>query len=198
MYWQVYLHKTVVAAEGMLQEALRRARALAAQGAELFCSPALRRFLYGDHRADAFKDAAVMQDFLQLDDHDIMGAVKVWASHSDKILSTICRDLIQRRTFKIRLREDPWPADEVERLRSAVIRALGIAAAEADHFVLTGRIVNNAYDTGADRIELLYKDGSIRDIAEASDNLGIRALARPVEKWYLAWPRAVEMPPPPA
>lgn len=189
MYWQVYLHKTVVAAEGMLQEALRRAKALAVSGTEVFGSPALQRFLRAAHTRESFKDPAVLRDFLKLDDHDIMGAVKVWAEHPDKVLSTVCKDLVERRTYRIRLLEKPWEAERIARIKEAVAKKLGVPLVVCDHFVLTDRIVNNAYDATQNRIELLYKDGTLRDIAEASDTLGIQALARPVEKWYLAYPR---------
>ncbi len=189
MYWQVYLHKTVVSAEGMLQEALRRAKALAVSGTEVFGSPALQRFLRAPHTRDSFKDPAVLRDFLKLDDHDIMGAVKVWAEHPDKVLSTVCKDLVERRTYRIRLLDKPWEPERIERIKEAVAKKLSVPLEVCDHFVLTDRIVNNAYDPSQNRIELLYKDGSLRDIAEASDTLGIQALARPVEKWYLAYPR---------
>ena len=189
MYWQVYLHKTVVAAEGMLQEALRRAKALAVSGTEVFGSPALQRFLRAPHTRDSFQDHAVLGDFLKLDDHDIMGAVKVWADHSDNVLSTVCKDLVERRTYRIRLLDKPWEPERIARIKEAVARKLGVPLEFCDHFVLTDRIVNNAYDATQNRIELLYKDGTLRDIAEASDTLGIQALAKPVVKWYLAYPR---------
>ena len=190
MYWQVYLHKTVVAAELMLIEALRRARELAAEREELFASPALRRFLYERHDRTSFMaDRSVLEAFLKLDDHDIMGAVKVWAEHADPVLSTLCNDLVERRTLRIRLRDKPWDTALITRIREEVARQRGIAMPETARFVLTGSIVNNAYDVEQDMIELLYKDGSVRDIAEASDNLGIQAMAQPVEKHYLAWPR---------
>ena len=189
MYWQVYLHKTVVAAECMLQEALRRARTLATNGTPVFGSPALRRFLAAPHTRKDFEDPAVLHDFLKLDDHDIMGAVKVWADHPDNVLGTVCKDLVERRTYRIRLLDKPWEPERIARIKEAVAKKLGVPLAECDHFVLTDRIVNNAYDVTQNRIELLYKDGTLRDIAEASDTLGIQALARPVEKWYLAYPR---------
>lgn len=193
MYWQVYLHKTVVAAECMLQEALRRARVLAANGTPVFGSPALQRFLSTAHDRAAFHDPAVLHHFLKLDDHDIMGAVKVWADHPDVVLRTVCKDLVERRTYRIRMQDKPWPAERITELKAVVARKLGIPEHLSDHFVLTDKVVNNAYDTTQNRIELLYKDGSLRDIAEASDNLGIQALAKPVEKWYLAWPRWLEV-----
>ena len=190
MYWQVYLHKTVVSAEGMLQEALRRARTLALEGHDLFASPALKRFLYERHDRNSFtKDRSVLLDFLKLDDHDIMGAVKVWAEHSDKVLSTVCDDLVHRRTYRIRLLDRPWEPERIARIKAAVAKHIGCAPEHCDHFVLTDRVVNNAYDPSKDRIDLYYKDGSLRDIAAASDNHGILALSRPVEKWYLAYPR---------
>lgn len=189
MYWQVYLHKTVVAAECMLQEALRRARTLASSGTPVFGSPALRRFLSAAHTRKDFDDPAVLHDFLKLDDHDIMGAVKVWADHPDKVLSTVCKDLVERRTYRIRLQDTPWEPERIAHTKEAVAKKLGVPLELCDHFVLTDKVVNSAYDTKQDRIELLYKDGSLRDIAAASDNLGIQALSRPVEKWYLAWPR---------
>lgn len=192
MYWQVYLHKTVVAAELMLVETLRRAQQLAMEGRPVFGSPALLRFMSARHGRAAFQDNAVLHDFLKLDDHDIMGAVKVWATHPDPVLSHLASDLVERRTLRIRLQDKPWEQDQVDRLRKAVADQLRIPMTSAERFVITGSIVNNAYDTKKDRIELLYKDGTVRDIAAASDTGGILALSTPVEKFYLAWPRWLE------
>ena len=189
MYWQVYLHKTVVACELMLVETLRRANELALAGTTVFGSPALLRFLSAKHDRDSFMDPAVLNDFLKLDDHDVMGAVKVWSDHHDTTLSNLSSDLVERRNLRIRLQEEPCDPARIADLKQRVAAQLKIDIAEADRFVLHGSIVNNAYDPSKDRIELKYKDGTLRDIAEASDNLGIAALSRPVEKFYLAWPR---------
>ena len=196
MYWQVYLHKTVVACELMLVETLRRAKQLAmsrstAGNTPVFGSPALLRFLSKQHDRASFNDPAVLNDFLRLDDHDIMGAVKVWCQHPDVVLATLASDLVERRNLHIRLQDEPWDPQRIADLKASVAKHLKIGLADADRFVLTGSIVNNAYDPTQDRIDLLYKDGSLRDIAEASDNLGIQALSTPVTKWYLAWPRWV-------
>ncbi|HPF91768.1 MAG TPA: HD domain-containing protein [Flavobacteriales bacterium] len=191
MYWQVYLHKTVVACEMMLVETLRRAKQLAMQGTVVFASPALLRFLSARHDRHSFTDPEVLRDFLRLDDHDIMGAVKVWCQHPDKVLARLATDLVERHNLRIQLQNIPWDDTRIAQLREQVAGQLGISTVDAAHFVITGNIVNNAYDPVKDHIELLYKDGTTRDIAEASDNLGIAALARPVEKWYLAWPRWV-------
>lgn len=189
MYWQVYLHKTVVACEMMLVETLRRAKQLALNGTGVFASPALLQFLTARHDRSSFQDPMILNDFLKLDDHDIMGAVKVWASHPDKVLATLASDLVERRNLRIRLQNEEWDPAKVKDLRQRVAKQLGISEEDAERFVITDKIVNNAYDTSKDRIELLFKDGSLRDIAKASDNLGIQALAAPVTKWYLAWPR---------
>ncbi|MFZ1693232.1 MAG: HD domain-containing protein, partial [Flavobacteriales bacterium] len=191
MYWQVYLHKAVVACEMMLVETQRRAKELALSGTEVFASPALQRFLRERHNRASFNDPAVLTAFLKLDDHDIMGAVKVWCDHTDKTLACLATDLVTRRNLRITLQNIPWSDNRIAELRKQVADQLGIPLAEAARFVITGSIVNNAYDPAKDRIELLYKDGSTHDIAEASDNLGIAALSKPVEKYYLAWPRWV-------
>ena len=192
MYWQVYLHKTVVACEMMLVETLRRAKQLAMQGTTVFASPALLRFLTTRHDRASFSDPAVLADFLKLDDHDIMGAVKVWTVHSDRVLATLASDLVERRNLHIRLQDEKWDEDQVAALRQRVADQMRIPVEDAERFVITGTVVNNAYDGGKDRIDLLLKDGSVRDIAAASDNLGIAALSQPVKKWYLGWPRWLE------
>lgn len=189
MYWQVYLHKTVVAAEVMLVEALRRAKQLAMGGTAVFASPALLQFLTAEHGRSSFTDPGILADFLKLDDHDIMGAVKVWTGHPDRVLSRLSTDLVERRTLRIRLRERPWEPERIARIKRKVAEHLRIDPADADHFVLTSSIVNNAYDPAKDRIELLYKDGRVVDIGEASDASWVQALSGPVEKYYLAYPR---------
>ena len=156
MYWQVYLHKTVVACELMLVETLRRAKQLAMGGTGVFASPALLQFLTARHDRSSFQDPAVLADFLRLDDHDIMGAVKVWMRHPDPVLSRLSTDLVERHNLRIRLRDTPWEADRIDALKQAVAKHLKIDLVDADRFVLTGSIVNNAYDAGYDRIELLY------------------------------------------
>ncbi|MCC6841230.1 MAG: HD domain-containing protein [Flavobacteriales bacterium] len=191
MYWQVYLHKTVVACEQMLVQTLRRAKALGLQGVPLFGAPALLGFLGERRDRDSFNDPAVLSDFMRLDDHDIMGAVKVWADHPDKVLARLASDLLHRRTLRIKLRNEPWPAAQVERIRHVCVEELGVTAEEAGLFVLAGKVVNNAYDPKHDGIQLLFKNGKLKDIAQASDNLGIEAMSGAVEKHFLAFPRSM-------
>ena len=194
MYWQVYLHKAVVACEMMLVETLRHAKEMALNGTVLFASPALQQFLTNRHDRTSFQDPEVLNDFLKLDDHDIMGAIKVWCDHPDTTLSRLATDLVQRHNLRIKLQDTPWPSERINDLKQRVAKELNVPLPEADRFVLHGSIINNAYDPSKDRIELLYKDGTLVDIAEASDNLGIAAMAKPVEKFYLAWPRWLKEP----
>ena len=191
MYWQVYLHKTVVACEQMLVQTLRRAKALGLEGTPLFGSPALLGFLHEGRDRSSFQHPAVLAAFMRLDDHDIMGAVKVWADHPDKVLARLATDLVQRRTLRIKLRNEPWDPAQVARVRKAVAQEMGISEALAGLFVLSGQVVNNAYDTTHDGIRLLFKNGKLKDIAQASDNLGIEAMSGAVEKHYLAFPRTM-------
>ncbi len=191
MYWQVYLHKTVLACEQMLVQILRRAKTLGLEGVPLFGAPALLGFLRERRDRASFDDPFVLADFMRLDDHDIMGAVKVWADHPDPILSRLSSDLLGRHTLRIRLRTEPWEEAHVSRVRQAFAKEMGITEKEAGLFVLTGDIVNNAYDASHDGIQLLFKDGHLKDIAEASDNLGIAAMSGVVEKHYLAFPRSM-------
>src|SRR5690606_17238474 len=113
MYWQVYLHKTVLACEQMLVQSLRRAKALGLQGVPLFGSPALLGFLRERRDRNSFNNTAVLADFMRLDDHDIMGAVKVWAQHEDRILARLATDLLHRTTLRIRLKREPWDTAHV-------------------------------------------------------------------------------------
>lgn len=191
MYWQVYLHKTVLACEQMLVQTLRRAKTLGLEGAPLFGSPALLGFLRERRNRASFNDPAVLADFMRLDDHDIMGAVKVWADHPDAVLARLASDLLHRRTLRIKLHNKPWEAAQVDAIRHAFAKEMGISVPEAGLFVLTGKVVNNAYDTTHDGIKLLFKSGKLKDMAQASDNLGIAAMSGVVEKHYLAFPRSM-------
>ena len=131
MYWQVYLHKTVVACEMMLVETLRRAKMLALQGTGVFASPALLQFLTARHDRASFRDPAILGDFLKLDDHDVMGAVKVWCDHPDKVLAQLATDLVHRRNLRIKLQNIPWDDTRIAELREKVAAQLGIPLADA-------------------------------------------------------------------
>ncbi len=189
MYWQVYLHKTVVAAEFMLIHVLRRAKELVAANNEVFGSPALLYFLKNEVTIDDFRsNQEVLHNFAQLDDYDILGSIKVWQSHSDTVLSDLSKRIIDRKLFKIEVSRKPYSDDAIAAHRVDVVNKLGITESEADHYVFSERLVNSAYNDTIQNINLLMKDGTIMDVAEASDNLNISALSNPVEKYFLCYP----------
>lgn len=189
MYWQVYLHKTVVAAEYMLIQALRRAKELKQKGTALFASPALNYFLENNVSAEDFKsDPKVLERFALLDDYDILGAIKVWQSESDKVLSELSKRIIERRLFKIEVSKTPFNVEKITAIRAEIVKNLNLSEQEAEHFIITNKLTNNAYNFKRENINLVMKSGEIIDVTKASDNLNISALANPVEKFFLSYP----------
>lgn len=190
MYWQVYLHKTSVAAEQMLIKTLQRAKELALMGSPLFATPALRFFLYNDVDSDRFhKDEEGLDMYMKLDDNDIWTSLKVWCEHPDKVLSTLSRGLINRELFKVEVSNDPFPAERSDELLAAISKKLRITAYEASYLVTTVSIEKNMYNPADDSIEILYNDGTVCNIAEASDMLNISLLSKKVKKQYLCYYR---------
>ncbi len=190
MYWQVYLHKTCVAHERMLISTLLRAKELASRGVDLFASPALRFFLYNNiNRETFYNNPECLEHFIQLDDNDIWTALKVWSTHPDKVLSTLSLGMINRRIFKVEISSQPIETKRIEELTGQISEQLGISPEEAGYFISTPGIEKNMYDPADDSIDILYRDGSIRNIAEASDMLNISLLSRKVKKYYLCYHR---------
>ena len=188
MYWQVYLHKTSVAYEQLLVNALRRAKQLAARGEDLFAPPALHFFLYNDIEAGRFRtDPACLDNFLLLDDNDIWTALKTWMRHPDKVLATLAEGMVNRRLYKVEVSAEPFPEERKEELRTQIAAALDIPREEADYFLSTPDIESNMYNPADDSIDILYRDGSTRSIADASDMFNIGLLSRKVKKHYLCY-----------
>lgn len=186
MYWQVYLHKTSVAAEQMLQKILARAKSLASEGKDLFCSPALHYFLYNNITAEHFSHSDnALRQYALLDDTDILSAIKVWADADDHVLGLLCRAFTNRRLFKVRMLEKPATEEDILILKSNYIKTLHMTADEADSLYACHSSVTNTYSAKDDSIDILYPDGTIRDIADASDMLNLQVLTKRVEKHYL-------------
>jgi len=186
MYWQVYLHKTVVSAEKLLINILTRAKELAKEGVDLFASPALKYFLYRDYELNDFhENADVLLQFVKLDDYDILGAIKVWTESDDAILSDLCQRLVNRRLFRVRLSNDPFDEEEISRLKKLTMDQTGIEEKFLHYYLRVDQLVNSAYDNETNRILILRKSGEIVDIAEASDNRALMAQTRPVKKHVL-------------
>lgn len=189
MYWQVYLHKTVVSSENLLISTLKRAKHLSVKGHHLFASPALSYFLKNTvTREDFVNDPKVLDLFAALDDYDIMGAIKVWANHEDTILSNLSRRLLNRKLFKIKISKEAFSLEEINTKKQEVAQHLGITLEEAGYLVHSSKLVNNAYNQEKQNINVLMKNGDIVDLSQASDNLNISALSKPVEKFYFCYP----------
>ncbi|MBI1222864.1 MAG: HD domain-containing protein [Bacteroidetes bacterium] len=188
MYWQVYLHKTVVAAEELLLKILERAKELASKGEELFCTPDFHYFLY-DHseKEDFVHRRDLLNRFSLLDDNDVMSSIKVWMSHSDKVLSILCENLINRHLPKIRVERSTIPREEIQKHREKMMKRLNLSESESRYFVYSGKLENKAYDTQSRGISLLMKSGEVVDIAEASDNYNLKALKGSVLKHFLCY-----------
>jgi HD superfamily phosphohydrolase len=193
MYWQVYLHKTVLAAEHLLIRILKRAREISQKGERLFATPALAFFLENTADADLFKqDARALGHFSCIDDYDVFTAVKVWCSHEDKILSLLCQKMVNRQLFRIILQNEPFDLAQVEALREKTVRKCSLDISDADYFVFTGEIENHAYNPATDRIQIMHKGGQIMDITESSDQLNVSVLSKSIRKFFLCYPKEIE------
>lgn len=190
MYWQVYLHKTVVAAEYMLIYALRRAKWLARNGINVFSSPALSFFLNKDLSKQEFEnDKSVLENFAALDDYDILQSLKVWSNHTDATLKFLSSSIVNRKLFKIEIAKEPFSDKMIASVKNKLLSTGAFSEMDLSFLVFSDKLVNKAYNQKFQNINLLMKTGEIVDLSEASDNLNISALARPVEKYFLCYPR---------
>lgn len=192
MYWQVYLHKTVLSAEHLLINILRRAKQLAEAKTELFCTPALREFLYNKHGKRDFRRKPELLDiFASLDDYDIMSALKVWAQHKDPILRELCRSLVDRNLFAVELQKEPFKKEFLQSLTAKAMKKMKLKKEDTKYFVFTGAVQNKAYSTDNIRINILFKNGKVMDIAQAADLFNISTMEKPVKKYFICYPKAL-------
>jgi HD superfamily phosphohydrolase len=187
MYWQVYLHKTVLSAEYMLVNVLRRAKHLADQGEQLWASPSLQYFLNNKISLSHFEASdEAFEMFMKLDDIDILGALKVWTSHSDFVLSQLATRIVERRLFKIEISRTEIPESSIQQAIEGIQNQYNISPEEARYFVLNGKVDNRAYNSMNEGILVKMKNGEIIDAAKASDHDNLSALSATVEKFFLA------------
>lgn len=185
MYWQVYLHKTVLGAEVLLINILKRAKELARSGTELYASTALKHFLYNNIGLDEFVSTPHhLQMFCKLDDSDIIMSVKEWCSHSDFVLATLCSMMQYRKLYKVQLSSGNLDA-VAEAKRQHVLKMPGITPENIDYFVCTGVTSKDTYNPHDEKIQIAMKDGTVKDISEIDDPVVTQALARPVHKNYI-------------
>ena len=188
MYWQVYLHRTVLSAEHMLMLALKRAKHLSKKGEKLFGSPALSTFLNNDFEKEAFiKKPEILELFCDLDDTDILGAMKAWRNNDDKVLADLSSRLLDRNLFRIELKSEPFTQAEISGKLNEVQNAWGLNEEDAQYFVSSGMVENQPYKEHG--ILIKTKSGEVVDFAKANDNLTIESLSRNVQKYFLCYPK---------
>lgn len=190
MYWQVYLHKTAVAYEKVLVNMLTRAKDLTRQGKDVFAPPSLRYFLQNDVDADWFNNhTEALERYEELDDSDIWSAMKVWRHDKDKILSTLATDMLDRKIFKVEVHEHPVSQERIDELTATIATAMDIEPKDAHYLMSVSTIQKDMYNVDDDSIAVLYKDGTIRDVAEASELLNVQLLSKKIRKYYLCYQR---------
>lgn len=184
MYWQVYLHKTVVGAEQMLVKIIERAKTLFAQGEKISCcSETLDYFLQHNNNSTTVP----LEKFCRLDDYDVFGTIKNWVEHPDKILSLLCRALVDRRLLKVKFQSISHTENEVEAIRNRVCAELNISKKDAAYLVFTGEAINTTYDPHDENIRILFKDGTVQDISKVDNALIQQNLSRPMKKFYICY-----------
>ncbi len=190
MYWQVYLHKTVVAAEEMLRMAVSRARKLLRSGADIFATEPLKYFLTHDvGESELRSDASILPMFCELDDDDINVSLKAWAKSDDRLLSFLSSSLVNRKLFHIEMSREPIAEERISQEKELAAKKLGIDIEDADYVVRTGQVSSKTYKIGVDRINIIFRDKSVKDISEASDMMRLETLGNADRRHYVSHPK---------
>ena len=195
MYWQVYMHKTVIASETLLVNVLKRAKQLASEGSDLYATPALRFFLYNNIGPEdllqegTFTPGLIAANFTRLDDTDIFVAAKYWADDSDKVLADLAGRLMKRNLFAVELQDKPFSDERIEELKRSALKILDIKPELSDYYIFTNSISNLAYTPDAPEIKILLKSGKITDISEVSDMCDNRFISKKNTKYFLSYPK---------
>jgi len=187
MYWQVYLHKTVLASENMLIKIIRRANELIKNGTEVNAATATLNYFL--HQPSAFDFKNDLDKFCKLDDTDVMATMKNWCTHPDKILSFLCRFLVERNLLKVKLESEPFHEDFIAEKKKLAETRLGLNDNEVNYFVFTGEAVNTTYNPADEKINILFKDGTVKDISQVDNALIHHHLSAPVKKYYICYLR---------
>ena len=188
MYWQVYLHKTSLVAELILTKILKRAKELTQKGIVLNCSEPLLYFMKNKVELSTF-DNSILDKFAQLDDFDIISALKSWQTNDDFILSSLSKMIINRDLLKIKLNPEKISNNEKNELLEKYSQQTNISIQEANYFIFKGKIINQAYSSVNEPIRILMKNNTLEDVVEASDQLNLKALSKAVTKYYICYPK---------
>lgn len=208
MYWQVYFHKAVLSSEILLFNILKRAKELAGKNNSLQATPALHFFLTNDFSPSDFvpgdtsamddnqkkiTDKKILSEFARLDDNDIISSAKIWVDLPDPVLSKLCWNMLNRKLFRIELQKEEFLETKINKIRDAVMKEYGINSSEAEYFVQTSIISNYTYSSEDERIQILFQNGELKDVTEASDMLDMKMLTKTVTKNYLCFPKEIEI-----
>ena len=189
MYWQVYLHKTVLSVEHTLIKILQRAKELTQSGINLYSSTPLKIFLENEYKLnDLSNNKTLLKSFSELDDHDIYSCIKEWKNNSDFILSTLCKRIIHREPLKILIQNSPFTEVDLQILKNKTKKHFKLSNDELDYLIFTDKVSNNTYHHNKSQIKILMKNGSIMDITEASDQFNFESLNKTVNKYFLCYP----------
>jgi HD superfamily phosphohydrolase len=190
MYWQAYLHKTSVVAELILTKILKRAKELTQKGIILPCSEPLQFFMQNKISLADF-NKSVLDKFAFLDDYDVMGAIKSWQFHDDFVLQSLCKMILNRDLLKIQMTDDKPKKENLLAIKNKFMTYAKISDKEADYFVFKGKLKNQAYSKSSEPIRILKKDKTVEDVVEASDQLHLKALSKPVTKYFICFPKVM-------
>ena len=190
MYWQVYLHRTCVAYEKVLVNMLNRAKELVRTGHDVFASPALHYFLSNDVDADWFNThPEALMNYEELDDSDLWSAMKAWKHDNDKILSTLATDMLDRKIFKVEVHEEPILQERIDEIQQTIATKMDIPLEDAHYMMSLNTIQKDMYNVDDDNIAILYKNGEIKDISQASELLNVQLLSKKIRKYYFCYQR---------
>ena len=190
MYWQVYLHKTVLSAENTLIKILQRAKYLLKNNEVLSSTTALKIFLNSNYSLEDFKtNRKLLESFSQLDDHDIYSCLKEWQHSDDFVLSTLCKSILERKPLKIITQNNKFKSAEISKIKKVLKTKYQISNEEVSYLVFTDKVSNNAYQYSKTHINILMKNSEVKDITDASDQFNIDALSKTVNKYFLCYPR---------
>jgi HD superfamily phosphohydrolase len=195
MYWQVYLHKTVLSAEYLLVNILRRARELALGGHDLPSTPVFRIFLENTITLeDLNQKPELLNTFAQLDDIDVLAAIKMWMHHEDHVLQYLSRSLVMRELLHVEMLQQAPAENRLETLRRRAALELGFSYEETAYVVFVEKVSSYAYNSGRSSIKLLYRDGEVRKVEDAAEELNLKALKTKTERYALCYPKTLEWP----
>ena len=190
MYWQVYLHKTVISAENMLIQLLMRAKYLIGNSEKIYISSNLKKFLCNDIKLNDFKeDNKLLNNFSQLDDSEIYSALKYWSQNKDFVLSKLSNDILNRNILKIKVQKNIFNKKHIKLCITKMMNNEKISKEEAEYFIFSDKVSNSLYSIGNSNINILFKNGEIKDLSKSSDQFTLVALSKTINKYFLCSPK---------